>query len=524
MSSQPQGRRVAIVGAGPGGLTVAKSLLEEGFEPTVFEQSQAVGGQWNLHAPHSGIWPGMRTNTSKTLTTFSDFPPPDDWSMFPRAEQVQAHHAVYAERFGVTPRIRFGAAVRGVEQADSRYDVSWTDASGTHTDRFDAVVVASGRYNRPRLPEIEGLDRFTGRGGVRHSFDYAGRAEFLGHRVVVLGNAISGPEIASDLAIDDSTTVYAAFRKPRYMLPRVAVGVPSDWRFFTRVAAYLPLALPMEEVGAGFKQQVLAVAGHPGQYGAPAPHDDLFVANVGMCQDWLSHVAHGRLHPRPTIARVDGNVVTFADGATAEVDTIICATGYELHLPFLSRPILDTAGADTTTLDLYHHTFHPDLPGLAFVGLYHLVGPYAPVVELQGRWIAMVWAGARSLSEEAALRAGIAQWRQQRQLTDQVFLHDLAITLASDAGVLPQLDTRPEITRALLFGPLAPAQFRLDGRGSQPEALDRYKQAIAAFAGDVSPAPTPEQLGLVTMLADKLGSQMPDLVRARDTLQRLAAA
>jgi hypothetical protein len=128
------------------------------------------------------------------------------------------------------------------------------------------------------------------------------------------------------------------------------------------------------------------------------------------------------------------------------------------------------------------------------------------------------------LPDDATLRAGIAEWQAMKQLTHEVFLHDLAVMFAADAGVEPQLAKRPEITRALLFGPLAPAQFRLDGHGSQPEALDRYKQAIAAFAGDVSPAPTQEQLGLVTILADNLGDQMPELARARDTLQRQTAA
>ena len=217
----------------------------------MFEQSQAVGGQWNVGAAHSGVWRGMRTNTSKTLTTFSDFPPPDDWAVFPRAEQVQAYHAAYAERFG---------------------------------------------------------------------------EELAGQRVVVLGNSISGLELASDLAIDDSITVYSAFRKPRYVLPRVAAGIPTDWRFFTRVAAYLPLVLPPEAVAAGMKESVVAVAGHPSQYGAPSPHENIFVANISLCQHWLASVAEGRLQVRPNIVRVDGNVVSFADGSSAEVDTIICAT------------------------------------------------------------------------------------------------------------------------------------------------------------------------------------------------------
>jgi dimethylaniline monooxygenase (N-oxide forming) len=524
MSARLSGRRVAVVGAGPGGVTAAKSLVEEGFEPTVFEQSRAVGGQWNIGAPHSGVWPGMRANTSKFLSAFSDFPPPDDWTMFARAEQLQAYYAAYADRFGVTPTIRFGARVANVEQVDGGYRLSWTDASGSHSSRFDGVVVASGRYNTPSTPDVEGLGTFTGRGGVHHSFDYAGRDELAGQRVVVLGNSISGLELASDLAVDDSITVYSAFRKPRYIIPRVALGVPSDCRFLTRINAYLPLALPMDAVAAGFKQAVLEAAGHPSQYGAPAPHDNIFVADLSMCQDWLSHVAHGRLQVKPNVVRVDGRSVHFEDGTSAEADTFICATGFDVNLPFLSPAIHEVIRADSKTLDLYQHTFHPDLPGLAFVGFYYLVGPYAPVLELQGRWIATAWSDVHELPDRAALLAGIDRWRQQKRVTSDVFLHDLAVALAVEAGVEPRLERRSELTRALLFGPLAPAQFRLDGHGSRPDALDLYKKAVTSFGGDLSPVPTPEQLGLLGTIAEALGDRMPELSRAHDVLKRLAVS
>ena len=68
--------RVAVVGAGPGGLVAAKHALEAGFDATVFEASDDLGGQWHTAAAHSGIWPGMHTNTSGAMTAFSDGPAP----------------------------------------------------------------------------------------------------------------------------------------------------------------------------------------------------------------------------------------------------------------------------------------------------------------------------------------------------------------------------------------------------------------------------------------------------------------
>ena len=43
MQTTRHDRKVAIVGGGPAGLVAAKSLLEEGLQPIIFEQSANIG-------------------------------------------------------------------------------------------------------------------------------------------------------------------------------------------------------------------------------------------------------------------------------------------------------------------------------------------------------------------------------------------------------------------------------------------------------------------------------------------------
>jgi hypothetical protein len=99
------------------------------------------------------------------------------------------------------------------------------------------------------------------------------------------------------------------------------------------------------------------------------------VAGITLCQNWLAYVAEGRIRCRPTIVAIRGRTVVFADGGEEEAEAIVTATGYDLSLPFLSEGVRHTLNADPTGLDLYIHTFHPDLPGLAFIGQYSLIGP-----------------------------------------------------------------------------------------------------------------------------------------------------
>ncbi len=162
----------------------------------------------------------MRANTSKTLDTFSDFLPSESIPMFPRFEDLRDYLRSYANAFDLNRSIRLKTPVQRIERDDGHWRVVTGDGGG---ERFDGIVVASGRFNRPHRPVIEGLERFAGE--VVHSFHYRGCDAFRGKRVVVLGNSVSGTEIASDLAIDDSIRVTTSLRKPRYVIPRVSRGV-----------------------------------------------------------------------------------------------------------------------------------------------------------------------------------------------------------------------------------------------------------------------------------------------------------
>ena len=96
---------------------------------------------------------------------------------------------------------------------------------------FDAVVVASGRFRRPRMAnEVGG---FTGE--LLHAFDYPGAEPFRDRPTLVYGNGISGLEIAADVAPVAPTV--SACRKPRYVIQKVVDGVSSDWQWFTLFGA-----------------------------------------------------------------------------------------------------------------------------------------------------------------------------------------------------------------------------------------------------------------------------------------------
>jgi hypothetical protein len=438
----------------------------------------------------------MHTNTSRILTSFSDLEHESE-SVFPSNGDILSYLHRYAEMFSLTSRIRFGARVLRL----SRGDAGWTVGHSDIEETFERVVVASGRFRSPWLPTISGLDSFTGSAGAMSTYQYRESDPYVGKRVLVAGGAISALEIASELA-QLGVNVTVTQRRQRYVLPKFAAGVPSDARIFTRYGTLANETLPVAEVDRQLKEIVVEAGGSPEQYGAPAPDPSLLAAGVTLAQQYLPLVAEGRIALRPWMTGVDRTTVTFADESADEFDGILFGTGFNLDLPFLSDEIRATVDLDTVHLDADRYTFHPDLPGLAFVGMWDQSGGYFVPLELQARWVAYTWGGAVHENTDSERRSAIDAYRARRGMSQKSRMNLVALTFARAAGVEPDVGDWPHLRRALLFGPLAPSCFRLQGPDALPDAPARFARDAAAFGAITSNELTDREKTYLSLVED----------------------
>jgi dimethylaniline monooxygenase (N-oxide forming) len=476
------GATVAVIGAGPAGLVAARWLIAQGLEPQLLEQGPDLGGQWTGRVGASGVWPQMYTNTSRVLTAFSDLAHDDDRTFLP-AYDIHRYLTRYAQTFGLIDRIRFGVTVSRLSR-DTR---GWIVETSSGARRFDNVIVATGRFHRPDIPPVPGLDTFTGAAGMVSTYHYRGAAPYRGTRVLVGGCAVSALEVAVELAHGGADVVVTQ-RRQRYVLPKFAAGVPSDHRIFTRYGAMADQRLPRAEIDRQLREIVVEAGGSPEQYGAPAPDPSLFAAGVTLNQQYLPLVAEGRIRIRPWLASVSGSEVTFGDGSTESFDGVVFGTGFRLDLPFLDDEIRATVGFDGVHLDADRYTFHPDLPGLAFMGMWDQSGGYFVPLELQARWIAYTWGGVIEPPDPAAQGEAIRAYRARRGQPQKTRMNLAAVMFARAAGCEPELSHWPQLRRALLFGPLAPSCFRLDGPDALPDAAEAFARDAAAFGAITSDA------------------------------------
>jgi dimethylaniline monooxygenase (N-oxide forming) len=496
-------RDVAIVGSGPGGLVVARYLKAHGFQPVIFEQGDTVGGQWNVRSPYSGVWPSMVTNTCNLLTCFSDLSHAPGTPLYPSNQEMLAYFRRYAQHFGILSCVRYHTRVESL--AHDPKTNGWkletrTKGSGLEVSTFPYVVVASGRFNKPMIPPVPGLDLFSGSDDVIHSFCYKDPGSFRSKRVLVIGCGNSALEIASDLAMLGAARVISTFRRQRYIMLKLVAGIPND-TLSTRFASLNAEVTSQETLSKNMTEYVLRVIGSPEQFGAFKPAGDILSVGRALGQYYLPLVAEGRIMVKPWIREIEGNKVRFSDESFEEVDAIILATGFELNLPFLGADIRNTVDLDAQHIDLYKSTFHPNLPGLAFLGLWEQTGPYPPILELQARWIAYFWSGLLPALSGETMRKGIAAYRAGRGGPQLKSGNRLALMFAREAGIEPDLRQWPGLARALLFGPLSAISFRLSGPDGLSEAPARIMADARALGTIVDQEFTPEEITQLEALA-----------------------
>ena len=205
--------RVAIVGAGAAGLVCARELLAAGMRVVVFEQRSHPGGVWR-YSSHPTMYRGLRTNLPKEVMSYIGHEYDAALPSFVGHAEVADYLEAYAESLGT--QIQYSSTVirarveeggRGglspLQQRLGRRFLPWsvtvaeTVTRAERTETFDALVLCNGHFAVPFSPSYPGTSDFPGR--ILHSVEYDDVSEFAGQRVLVVGTASSGTDIAWEL-------------------------------------------------------------------------------------------------------------------------------------------------------------------------------------------------------------------------------------------------------------------------------------------------------------------------------------
>lgn len=202
--------RVAIVGAGFGGIATAVKLKSAGFDFTVFEQSAGPGGTW-----WDNTYPGCEVDTPSWAYSFSFMR--YDWTgTHAKQPELRQYAADTIDRFGIRDRFRFESRVEQAvwNEAKRLYEVRL--ANGEEHE-FELVVSCLGLLNLPRYPDWPGLDEFEGL--KFHTSRWEHEHDLAGKRVAVVGTGSTACQAVPAIA-PEVGHLYVFQREPGWVSPK----------------------------------------------------------------------------------------------------------------------------------------------------------------------------------------------------------------------------------------------------------------------------------------------------------------
>ncbi len=345
---------VAVIGAGPAGLSIARMLRLRGIEYDHFERHTEIGGLWDMDNPGTPMYESAHFISSRDTSGFFDFPMPRHYGDYPSRTQVLEYTRSFADTFGLREGIHLGTAVERVEPAP---EDTWlvTTADGT-TRHYRAVVCATGTNWHPRVPQHPG----TFNGEVRHAVTHTRASDFAGKRVLVVGLGNSGADIACDAA-QAADAAFVSVRRGYYVIPKHVFGVPSDQ--FEEGGDWVPRWLERAAVTGLLRLLV----GDITKWGLPKPDHRIFESHPLLNSQLLHHLQHADLAVRPDLASFDGDEVVFVDGTRERIDVVLYATGYEMRIPYVDPQLLRWNGDRPDQYLTAFNREHPTLFTLGYV-------------------------------------------------------------------------------------------------------------------------------------------------------------
>lgn len=204
--------KIAIIGAGFGGLATAIQLLKRGIKDfVILEKASDVGGTWRENQ-----YPGAACDVQSHMYSLS-FAPKSDWTKrYAEAPEIFQYIQDLIQEYDLKKFIQFDTEVistRFDEQAHA-WEISIKNQSALHSQ---FLIFASGPLHIPQIPKIKGIEKFKGE--VFHSSSWNHAYDLNGKRVASIGTGGSAIQYIPEIA-PKTKQLYVFQRTAAWVIPR----------------------------------------------------------------------------------------------------------------------------------------------------------------------------------------------------------------------------------------------------------------------------------------------------------------
>ena len=439
--------QVIVVGAGFSGLCMAIQLKEAGYDDfVVLEKAGDIGGTWR-----DNIYPGCACDVPSHLYSYS-FAPNPRWSrMFAPQQEIWDYLKRCADKFGVTPHMRFNCEVERAVYDEQKQIWHVTTHDGTElTTRI--FVSGIGALSIPAYPKLPGVENFQGEAfhSARWNHDY----DLTGKRVAAVGTGASAIQFVPRIAPEvEQLDLYQ--RTPPWVLSK-----PD--RRMTKIEKLLFKTLPVTQklfrggIYWWMESRVLGLAVDPRAMKLAELYGRHFIRRnikdpelrkkvtpdytIGCKRILMSDEYYPSLNRDNVAVLTDGikevkaHSIVDGQGVEREVDCIIYGTGFKVSDPIGPMQIIGKGGEEIR--DTWDETGMEAYLGVSvsgFPNFFMLLGPNTGLghtsivfmIEAQVNYVMqavnkLLGENAGSLDVKPEVQAGFNR-RLQAQLDDAVW-------------------------------------------------------------------------------------------------------
>lgn len=431
---------VIVVGAGFGGIGTGIALQRKGIHDFVIvDKWDRVGGTW-----HANTYPGVAVDIPSFIYSFS-YEQRGDWSrIFAPGAELREYAEHMVDKYGLRDRLRLNTTITGAE-FDDRNSLWRLTTDGGHELTARHVVLAIGGLERPKMPDIPGLNDFGGT--LVHTAMWDHDVSLHGKRVAVIGTGATALQLIPAI-VDDTEHLTVFQRTPIWVFPKndaevgrlgrqvlgrrsIRSALRAVGNVGTEIAMSGQVAGPAWLTEAGRKAAEIPIrrwmrsqVDDPVLREKLTPRYGLGCKRPSMSNDYLKTFNRSDVSlVTDSIERVTERGVVTADGIEHEIDVLICATGFKLWdkgaiPPF---PVRGRNGKDLERFwDEHRYQSYQGVSVPGFPNAFTITGPYGFVL---GSYIWMIEATSAHLARAIAesKRRGATEIEIRQEVHDEYF-------------------------------------------------------------------------------------------------------
>jgi cation diffusion facilitator CzcD-associated flavoprotein CzcO len=354
---------VLIIGGGQSGLALAARLGAFGVDALVIERNKRIGDNWR-HRYHS-----LTLHNEVWANSLPYLPFPPSWPTFLPKDKLAGWLESYAEQLELNVWTDTQLEESSFDERTRTWSVRVRRGSGAGAEVRELtvphLVLATGSVaGAPRMPQLPGLDEFTGAGGeVMHSNGFSSGVRYRGRHAIVIGTGNSGHDVAQDLYSNDAASVTIIQRSPTCVVSLVPSGT-MVYRLYSEgpiedidlITACIPYPVLQEtyqwmtrkirRLDADLLARLRAVGFElddgPDETGFHMKYlrqGGGYYINVG-CADLIADRKIKLAHARD-ISTFDATGLRLSDGRHIPADLVVMATGYDNQTQSIRRLLGD---------------------------------------------------------------------------------------------------------------------------------------------------------------------------------------